>query len=285
MMARNVCARIAAAALLVLVGAGEALAQVQGHAKPWEVGLQAAHSPVMERVHDFYTLVFVIQVAIVLLVLGLLGYIIYRFRASRNPTPSRTTHNTLLEVVWTAVPIVILVIIAIPSIKLLYYSDRTADYDMTLKVTGHQWYWSYAYPDQGGFEYDSILIPDDEIDPAAGQIRLLAVDNKVVLPVNTKVQVLITSDDVIHNWAVPALGLKTDAVPGRVNETWVEITDEGTYYGQCSELCGVNHGFMPIVVQAVSKEKFAEWVKEAQEEFADADSSDVAVARAPAADK
>ena len=255
---------------------------VVGRSAPWQMGLQEAYSPVMERMHDFYTLLLIFQIFIVLLVLGLLAYIIYRFNAKKNPVPSRTSHNTLLEVIWTAVPIAMLVVIAIPSIRLLYYSDRTYDYEMTLKITGHQWYWSYAYPDHGDFEYDSFMIPDDEIDEAKGQVRLLSVDNRVVLPVNTKVQLLITSDDVIHNWAVPSLGLKTDAVPGRINETWVEITREGTFYGMCSELCGVNHGFMPIEIQAVSKERFAEWVKEAQEEFADKGAPPVHVAGSPA---
>jgi cytochrome c oxidase subunit 2 len=171
-----------------------------------------------------------------------------------------------LEIVWTAVPIVILVIIAVPGMRLLYFSDKTQDYEMTLKVTGHQWYWSYTYPDQGDFQFDSILVPEDELEE--WQPRLLTVDNRVVLPVDTNIQVLITSDDVIHDWAVPALGMKIDATPGRVNERWVRINEEGTYYGMCSELCGVNHGFMPIQVEAVSKEAFAEWVEQAKEEFA-----------------
>ena len=244
---------------------------VEGKAAPWQINLQDAYSPVMERIHDFHNLLLVVQIAIVLLVLGILGYVIYRFNAKRNPKPSRTTHNTLLEVVWTAVPIVILVIIAIPSIRLLYFADKTYDYEMTLKVVGHQWYWSYEYPDHGNFTFDSIMIPDDEIDEAAGQVRLLSVDNPVVLPVNTKVQVLVVSNDVIHNWAVPSLGLKKDATPGRTNETWVEITQEGTYYGMCSELCGVNHGFMPIEIRAVSREAFEAWVEQAKEEFASVD--------------
>jgi cytochrome c oxidase subunit 2 len=239
--------------------------------------LQEAHSPVMERIHDFNNLLLVIQVAIVLLVLGVLGYVIIRFNAKRNPVPSKNTHNTLLEILWTAVPIVILVIIAIPSMKLLYYSDKTQNYDMTLKVTGHQWYWSYAYPDQGDFTFDSILVPKEDL--KEGQLRLLTVDNRVVLPVDTDIQVLITSDDVIHDWAVPSLGMKVDATPGRVNERWVRIDQEGTYYGMCSELCGVNHGFMPIEVEAVSKEAFAEWVKKAKEEFASSDRPAVDLAK------
>ena len=265
------------AALGVLAWSNAAFA-AEGRSQPWQLGLQDAHSPVMERIHDFNNLLMVIQLVIVLLVLGILAYIIFRFNAKRNPVPSKTSHNTLLEVVWTAVPIVILVLIAIPSMKLLYFSDSTQDYEMTLKVTGHQWYWSYAYPDQGDFTFDSILIAEEDLEE--GQLRLLTVDNRVVLPIDTNVQVLITSDDVIHNWAVPSLGMKIDATPGRVNERWVRIDEEGTYYGMCSELCGVNHGFMPIQVEAVSKEAFAEWVEQAKEEFAATNRPAVSVAEA-----
>lgn len=259
-----------------VVAAGAAHAN--GMATPWQLNLQDAASPVMERVHDFHNLLLVIQVAIVVLVLGILAYIIVRFNAKRNPDPSRTAHNTLLEIVWTAVPIVILVIIAIPSLKLLYYSDRAQNPDMTLKATAHQWYWSYTYPDHGDFAFDSLPVAAEALE--AGQPRLLAVDNPIVLPVDTTIQVLVTTDDVIHNFAVPALGLKTDAMPGRVNETWVRITKEGTYYGMCSELCGVNHYYMPIQVEAVSKERFAAWTQEAKEKFAARPAP--AVAAAPA---
>ncbi len=252
-------------ALNVLGWIGEA-SSGQGRSKPWQMNLQDAASPVMERVHDFHTLLLVIEVSIVLLVLAILTYVCVRFNAKRNPVPSKTSHNTLLEVVWTAVPIVILVIIAIPGMRLLYFHDKVQDYDLTLKVTGHQWYWTYSYPDHGDFEFDSVLIPEEDLEE--GQPRLLAVDNRVVLPVDTNVQLLITSDDVIHDWAVPAFGVKIDATPGRVNERWVRINEEGTYYGMCSELCGVNHGFMPIQVEAVSKEAFAKWVEQAKEEFA-----------------
>jgi cytochrome c oxidase subunit 2 len=263
-------------ALAMIAGAAPGLAA--GLAEPWQLGLQDSASPVMEKVHEFHTLMLVIQVAIVALVLGVLAYVIVRFNAKRNPVPSKTAHNTLLEIVWTAVPIVILVVIAIPSIKLLYFADKTQDYEMTLKITGHQWYWSYAYPDHGDFQFDSIPVADDDLQP--GQPRLLSVDNRIVLPVNTKIQLLITADDVIHNWAIPALGLKADAVPGRTNETWVEITREGDYYGMCSELCGINHGYMPIHVEAVSKEAFAVWVKEATEKFASSGAAPVVAAAA-----
>lgn len=252
----------------IVAGAGSAWAQVIGEAHPWQLGYQAAESPVMERVHEFHHLLLIIITTIVVVVLAILGYCILRFNSKRNPHPSKTAHNTLLEVVWTAVPIMILVVIAIPSLKLLYFSAKAADPEMTLKVTGHQWYWSYNYPDNGGFGFDSIPIADDEIDASKGQVRLLSVDNPVVLPVGTTIQVLVGSDDVIHDWAVPSLGLKKDATPGRVNETWVRIDREGTYYGMCSELCGVNHYFMPIEIHAVSKEDFAKWVEQAKQQFA-----------------
>ncbi len=268
------------AALATLIGFGyDVLAA--GRSEPWQINLQDPASPVMERVHDFHNFLLIIITAIVLLVLGLMAYIIFRFNAKRNPVPSKTTHNTLLEVVWTAVPIIILVIIAIPSMKLLYFHDRAQEYDMTLKVTGHQWYWTYSYPDHGDFSFGSFLIPDEMLEE--GQPRLLTVDEPVVLPVDTTVQLLLTSNDVIHNWAVPSLGVKIDTTPGRINERWVRITKEGTYYGMCSELCGVNHGFMPIEIHAVSEEEFAQWVEEAQEKFAAADRPNREVARAETA--
>lgn len=220
----------------------------------------------MEKIIEFHNLLLIIEGLIVLLVMGLLGYIILRFNAKANPVPSKTTHNTVLEVIWTAVPILILVAIAIPSMKLLYYSDKAQDAEMTLKVTGHQWYWSYSYPDQGEFEFDSTMIPDEDL--KKDQPRLLSTDNPVVLPINTTIRILLASDDVIHNWAVPSLGLKTDATPGRTNEAWVRINSEGSYYGMCSELCGINHAYMPIHIEAVSKEAFAAWAKKAKQEFA-----------------
>ena len=255
---------------------GGAAAQTFGQARPWEVYMQPASSPAAAEIHHFHNLLMVIIAAIVLLVLGILGYVIFRFNAKRNPVPSKTTHNTLLEVVWTAIPIIILVVIAIPSMRLLFFEDAAQSADMTLKVTGRQWYWHYTYPDHGDFAFDSIPIPDSDLEP--GQPRLLTVDNPVVVPVGTTVKVLMTSDNVIHNWAVPSLGLKKDATPGRINETWFRAENEGTYYGMCSELCGVNHYFMPIQVIAVSREKFDAWVKDAQQKFASTSSSGVKVA-------
>ena len=239
---------------------------VVGMPREWEINFQPAYSPVMERIHEFNYLIHIIIAIIVVLVFGILAYVVLRFNARRNPVPSRTAHNTILEVVWTILPVLALLVIVIPSLKLLYYSDRAETPDMTLKVVGHQWYWSYTYPDHGEFSFDSIPIPAEDLQ--AGQPRLLAVDNPVVVPVGATVQVLISSDDVIHNWAVPSLGLKKDATPGRVNDTWFRATQEGTFYGMCSELCGVNHYFMPIEVRAVSKEAFAAWVEEAKQKFA-----------------
>ena len=233
--------------------------------KDWQTGLQAAATPTMERINGFHNMLVYIIVAISLFVLALMVYAMVRFRKSANPTPSRTTHNTLVEVLWTVVPIVILVTIAVPSFRLLYFADRAANPEMTVKATGHQWYWSYEYPDHGDFSFDAIMVPDSDI--KAGQVRLLSTDNAVVVPVDTDVRLLTTSADVIHSWAMPAFGVKLDANPGKVNETWFRVTQVGTYYGQCSELCGVNHGFMPIEIRAVSKAEFTRWVEEAKTAF------------------
>jgi cytochrome c oxidase subunit 2 len=255
----------------VALGAGVALAS---QPKPWQMNFQPAATPVMDRLVDFNILISVIIVAINIFVIALLGYVIWRFNAKRNPTPSKTSHNTLLEVIWTAAPILILLVIAIPSFKLLYYADRAVDAEMTIKAVGHQWYWSYEYPDHGAFSFDATLVcrTDEECAEAAEDgvtpIRLLDTDMRVVLPVDTTIRLLVTADDVIHNWAMPSFGIKLDAVPGRVNETWMKIQREGVYYGQCSELCGVDHGFMPITVEAVSKAAFAAWVARAKQEFA-----------------
>jgi cytochrome c oxidase subunit 2 len=220
----------------------------------------------METINSFHIELMVICVVIVALVLGLLAYCILRFNERANPEPSRTTHNTLIEVIWTAVPVMILVGIAIPSFKLLYEEDVIPKVELTVKAIGHQWYWSYEYPDNGNFGFDSVMVPENELKP--GQVRLLDVDNHVVLPVGTTIRVITTAQDVIHSWAVPAFGVKVDSVPGRLNELWFKIDRPGTYYGQCSELCGVNHGFMPIQVEAVTKERYTQWVEEAKKKFA-----------------
>jgi len=229
--------------------------------REWEWGFQEAATPTMEGVVQLHDKLLWIITIISVFVLGLLVIVMVRFNEKRNPTPTRTTHNTVLEVLWTVIPVLILLFIAfgppMSSFHLLYFADRAPDAAMTLKATGHQWYWSYEYPDNGGVTLDANLN-----DKAPPELRLLDTDNHVIVPVNTKVRLLTTAEDVIHSWAIPSFGVKLDAVPGRINETWFEVLREGTYYGQCSELCGNGHGFMPIVVEAVSKEKFDAWVKQ-----------------------
>lgn len=237
-----------------------------GQPVEWGLGLQPAASPVMEDIHAFHNnLLLPIITVITLFVMGLMLYVMIRFNRKANPTPSSFTHNTTVEVIWTVVPVIILVIIAIPSFKLLYKADSIADPEMTLKVTGNQWYWTYHYPDHGDFSFDANLI--EEADLKEGEVRQLSTDNKVVLPVDTDIRIQVTAADVLHNWAMPAFGIKIDTVPGRLTETWVRITREGTYFGQCSELCGVRHAYMPIEVVAVSKEEFKAWVTKAQAKF------------------
>ena len=260
---------VTALATAPAVLAGMAGVAIAGQPENWALGFQPAASPTMERISSFNDLLFIIIVVIVVFVLGLLLYTSWRFAEKRNPTPSKTTHNTLLEVLWTTIPVIILVIIAVPSFKLLYFADRVEEADMTIKAIGRQWYWSYEYPDDGNFTFDANMIPDEELQP--GQLRLLETDYPVVLPVETNIRLLITASDVLHNFAVPAFGIKLDGVPGRINETWVRINEPGTYYGQCSELCGTGHAYMPIMIKAVTKEEYAAWVKSAQEEFAKVD--------------
>ena len=263
------CALIALA-----VGSGEASA---AQPEPWQLNFQPAASPVMTQLESLHDLLLWIITLISIFVLALLIFACLRFRASRNASPSRRTHHTLLEITWTALPVLILVVIAIPSFKLLYYMDRVPEPEMTLKAIGHQWYWSYEYPDDGNFTFDAYMVADEDLQE--GQLRLLTTDNAVVLPVDTDIQVLVAATDVIHSWAVPAFGVKTDAIPGRVNETWLRIDEPGMYYGQCSELCGDMHGFMPIMVRAVSKEEFDAWTQQAQEQFARAGDGEVDVAQ------
>ncbi len=249
--------------------AGLSAAAFAAAPEPWQLGLQPAATPVAEQLNDLHNWLLIIITAITVFVMLLLLYVIVRFNARSNPVPSKTTHNTVVEMLWTVVPIIILVGIAIPSFRLLYFADRTEEAEMTVKIIGHQWYWSYEYPDNGNFTFDSLMVEDADLQP--GQPRLLETDTEVVLPVDTNVGLLMTADDVIHSWAIPSFGIKLDAVPGRINETWTRVEREGVYYGQCSELCGVRHGYMPIKVRAVSKEAFAEWVAQAQEEFASVD--------------
>jgi cytochrome c oxidase subunit 2 len=267
---------LSAAALAVFAGGAAASEPL-----PWQMGFQPAASPTAERIGILNDVLMIIIVGTVVFVLGLLLYVIWRFAEKRNPTPSKTTHNTFVEVVWTVFPVVILIIIAVPSFKLLYFADRVEEAEMTVKAIGRQWYWSYEYPDHGNFAFDAIMVPDDELQP--GQKRLLDTDLSVVLPVDTDIRLLITASDVLHAFAVPAFGIKLDAVPGRVNETWVRINQPGTYYGQCSEICGTGHSYMPIKVVAVSKADFESWVAQAKEEFARVDEPDQGVRLAEAA--
>ncbi len=239
--------------------------------QPWQLNLQEAATPMAERLGSFHDMLLVIIFAIAIFVLLLLVWVVIRYNAHANPKPSQFTHNVLIEVLWTVIPVAILVVIAIPSFQLLYYQDRIENPDMTLKVTGRQWYWDYEYPDHEGIAFSSYPLGEDELNPAQGDIRLLSTDNKVVLPIDTNIQILMTGGDVIHSWTIPAFGVKIDAIPGRLNETWVRIEKPGTYYGQCSEICGKDHAFMPIEVKAVTKEEFEQWVEQAKEEFASID--------------
>jgi|TARA_B110000263_G_scaffold212806_1_gene196429 cytochrome c oxidase subunit 2 len=235
--------------------------------RPWQMDFQDAATPLMEQITSFHNLLLIIITVISVFVLALLAWVAIKFNEKANPTPSRTTHNTTIEVLWTVIPVVILVVIAIPSFKLLYYSDVIPKADMTIKATGNQWYWNYEYPDHGKFSYDSSMIETADLKP--GQPRLLAVDNRIVVPVDTVVRVQVAATDVLHAWSMPAFGVKVDAVPGRLNETWFgPVKKEGIYYGQCSELCGSRHGFMPIAVEVVSKAKFDAWVVKAKKEYA-----------------
>ncbi len=256
-----------------ILAAGGALAAIlagtgasAGEPTPWQMGLQQAATPLMQSIDDLHDILLIVITLITLFVLGLLLYVMWRFRESRNPTPTRTTHNTTVEVLWTVIPVVILVLIAIPSFKLLYYSDTIPKADLTVKAIGHQWYWSYEYPDHGNFTFDATILADDEL--KEGQPRLLEVDNRIVVPVNKVVRVQVTADDVLHAWAIPAFGVKVDGVPGRLNEIWFKAEKTGVYYGQCSELCGVNHGFMPIRVDVVSAPEFNAWISWAKKEYA-----------------
>lgn len=239
-----------------------------GQPTPDAIGLQAPASPIkeaMEHFHNGYPFgLMPIITAITVFVMVLLLWVMIRYNRRANPVPSKTTHHTLLEVIWTVVPILILIVIVVPSIKLLYFTERSPEAtEMTLKVVGHQWYWEYVYPDANGITFSAYMKKTEELQP--GEPRLLETDRRVVLPVDTNIKIIVTATDVLHAWTVPAFGVKRDAVPGRLNESWVRITRPGVYYGQCSELCGTDHAFMPIAVEAVSKEAFAAWVAKEQQ--------------------
>ena len=249
-----------AAAGVALTANGAAFAEL-GQPAPWEYKLQGAASPVMEQITKFHDGLLIVITLITLFVLGLLITVVVKFNAKANPVPTRTTHNTLIEVAWTLIPVMILVGIAIPSFRLLFQELDIPKADLTIKATGKQWYWSYAYPDNGKFEFDSLMAQDK-------QPRLLGVDNEMVVPVNKVVRVQTTGADVIHSFAVPAFGIKIDAVPGRLNETWFTATKTGMFYGQCSELCGKDHAFMPIAIRVVSEQAFSAWIEEAKKKYA-----------------
>ena len=241
-----------------------------GQAVPWGLNLREPFSPFMAESVVFHNGLLWLVSIISLFVLALMVIIVLKYNAKSNPKPSKTIHNTFLEISWTAIPALILVLMAIPSFKLLYKGDVVPEAHMTIKAIGHQWYWSYEYPDHGNFTYDAWLVQDEEDleDQTRLFTRLLTTDTRVVVPIGKVIRVQVTSTDVIHSWAVPSLGVKKDSVPGRLNETWFIADRKGIFYGQCSELCGLNHGFMPIEVHAVSEEKFLEWIEEAKEKFA-----------------
>ena len=240
----------------------------KGQPTEWQLGFQEAGSPLMQQLIDFHDFVFWIITAITVFVFLLLAYVCVRFSAKNNKKPSTTTHNATLEIAWTLIRVLLLVVIAIPSFRLLYNQNDFTNIDMTIKATGYTWWWGYEYPDHDGIAFDSVIVEDDELEE--GQPRLLTTDYQLVVPVNKNIKMQITSDPsgVIHSWAVPSLGVKMDAIPGRLNETYFNIKEPGMYYGQCSELCGVGHGFMPISIKAVTEEEFASWVETAKEEFA-----------------
>lgn len=259
----------AAALAATIVGVLMSMPAAAQQPLPWQMNLQEAHSPMMERMVALHDILLWMCILISVFVLGLLIYVAVMFNEKRNPVPSTTTHNTLIEVLWTVIPIVILVGIAIVSIPLLYATDDASDADITIKAIGRQWYWSYEYPDHGGFAYDSFMVAEADLKP--GQPRLLAADENLVLPVGKKIRVIVTSSDVLHAFAMPALGSKVDAVPGRLNQTWFQIDEPGMYYGQCSELCGTGHSYMPLAIRAVTEAEFNTWVLEAKQRFAAAD--------------
>ncbi len=244
------------------------ISYAKGQASDWQLSFQEAASPLMSELIGLHDFIFWIITFITIFVFVLLAYVCVKFSAKNNKKPSTTTHNSLIEVAWTVIPVIILVVISIPSFKLLYKQNDLSKIDMTIKATGYTWYWGYEYPDHGDFQFDAIMLQDDELEE--NQPRLLSTDNALVVPINKNIKMQITSDPagVIHSWAMPSLGVKMDAIPGRLNETYFKIKEPGMYYGQCSELCGPGHGFMPIMIKAVSDDEFSEWVVEAQEEFA-----------------
>mgnify|MGYP001098925515 CR=1 FL=1 len=259
-------------ALAAIMGLTQAVMTLPAAALPfdYELGMQPAASPVMAQIEDFHRLLLWITVAVCLFVAALLIWIMVRYRAKANPVPSKGSHNTILEVGWTIIPVIILVIIAVPSFRLLYFEGVIPKPDVTIEAIGKQWYWTYQYPGAKGFAYDSLMLSDKDA-AAAGKPRLLGVDNPVYVPVNKVIEIDTTGADVIHSWAMPQMGVKMDAVPGRINKTWFKATKTGVFYGQCSELCGARHAFMPIELHVVSDAEYAAWLAQAREKFASLD--------------
>jgi len=257
----------ALSALALGVLAFPAMAQTPA---PWQMGMQTPHSPVQAGIESLNFGVTVIIVLITVFVAGLLAYVTWRYSAKRNPVAGKLSHHSLLEVAWTAIPVLILAGIAIPSFRLVYFEDRTHDADLTVKVTGHQWYWEYTYPDAKGLHYDSYMVHDEDLKPEQKGLRHLAVDNQLVLPAGKNVRILTTSSDVIHSFFIPSLGVQRYAIPGRTIETWVKVDKPGDYYGECNQICGTNHSVMPISVHAVTPEEFQAWLTQAPTKFKDA---------------
>jgi cytochrome c oxidase subunit II len=251
------CAIFATAALAAAASAAQP--------RPWELGMQPPATLVKERLSGFHDELLVIIFLISGFVMALLLYVMVRFSHLRNPVPSRTTHNPLIEIAWTVIPVLILITIAIPSFKLMYYMAEIPTPALTVTATGHQWYWTYTYPDQGGLTFDSNVIADADLKP--GQKRLLDVDNPLVVPAGENVELQVTSTDVIHSWFVPSFGVQEYAIIGRINKSWFNILQPGTYYGECNQICGVNHGYMPIKVVAISKDAFRHWLVDAKKKF------------------
>lgn len=249
--------------LLNLVTASNSLAD---RPYAWQIDFQKPASPLMQELYNFHHFLLYIIVGIVLFVVFLVIYVVLRFNEKTNPIPAKFTHNITIEIIWTLIPIIILVAIAVPSFRILRVAEHTPAADLTVKVVGSQWYWTYQYPEHDNIIFDSYMLQDKDLQP--GQLRLLEVDNRIIIPQGKIVKFLITAADVIHSFAVPSLGIKTDAVPGKINETWTKIDHKGVYYGQCSEICGVNHGFMPIAIEVVSQEEFEQWLMVAKEKFA-----------------
>ena len=281
------CARGIFGLLAVIAGlgiAGGAQAQpIVGIPHDWQVNFPPSYTPLMERVASLNDLLLVIITLICIFVLALLLYAMWRFHAARNPTPTTTTHNTVLEIAWTVVPILILVVIAIPSFRLLYYGDKLAEAPVTIKVVGHQWYWSYEYPDQGNFRIESrILSEADRLKQKPSVPRMLAVDEEMVVPIGTNIRIIGTAADSMHGWTVPGFGIKKTVIPGRINEGWINVTKEGYYFGQCSQICGNNHSYMPIAVRAVAKPEFDKWVEQKKASAGLLPATDLASATAPA---